>query len=213
MTGKDVATLFGISKHVVYRIDKKGIAEELAQQKEVEPRRINIDEISRKKGHRYATIVSAPEEKKILAVVKGRKVEDLAPFFKGKGAKWCNRIEIASMDAWRAFRTVVTQYCKNAVICFDHFHLAQHFSKAIDKVRIQETRKANKKDKDIYKGTRWLLLKNPENIKEDEQATLDRLLNVNKKLFAIYLLREKFREIFNGPSSHSRLIRLTKWIA
>ena len=213
MTGIDVSILFGISKHLVYNLDKAGIEKELAEQKPIEPKRIGIDEISRKKGHRYATIISAPDERKILEVVKGRKSEDLAPFFKGKGKKWCERIEFASMDAWRAFRNVVEKHCKNASICFDHFHLAQHFSKAIDKIRIQETHNASDKNKEIYKGTRWLMLRNPDNLKEKQKAALDRLLAINKKLFTAYLLRERFREIFKGLSAHSRLIRLTIWKA
>lgn len=211
MTGIDVAILFGISKHMVYRLDKDGIRRELAQQKPITPKRIGIDEISRKKGHRYATIISAPDERKILEVVKGRKKADLAPFFKGKGKKWCERIEVASMDAWRAFRTVITKYCMNALICFDHFHLAQHFSKAIDKLRVQEKRNASAKNKEVYQGTRWLLLRNPERLKEEDKPVLDRLLALNKKLFAAYILRDGFREIFRGLTSHSRLIRLTRW--
>lgn len=211
MTGKDVSILFGISKHLVYRLDKNGILKELSQQKPIEPKRIGIDEISRKKGHRYATIISAPVEGKILEVVKGRKKADLAPFFKEKGKKWCERIEIASMDAWKAFRNVVTKYCRNVSICFDHFHLAQHFSKAIDKLRVQETRLASKKHKDVYHGTRWLLLRNPMNLKEEDKPVLDRLLMLNKKLFTAYILRDRFREIFKGITSHSRLIRLSIW--
>ena len=211
MTGKDVSILFGISKHLVYRLDKEGIQKELATQKPIKPKRIGIDEISRKKGHRYATIVSAPDERKILEVVKGRKRADLTPFFKSKGKKWCERIEVASMDAWRAFRTVVTKYCVNASICYDHFHLAQHFSKAIDKLRVQEKRKASGKHKEVYQGTRWLLLMNPENLKEEYKPTLDRLLALNKKLLTAYILRDRFREIFSGITAHSRLIRLTNW--
>lgn len=213
MTGIDVSILFGISKHLVYRLDKEGIKKELAeQQEESSPKQISIDEISRKKGHRYATIISAPQEKKILEVVKGRKAEDLAPFFKGKSEKWCEQIEIASMDAWKAFRKVIKKYCKNAAICFDHFHLAQHFSKVIDKIRVQEARKASKKHKEVYKGTRWLLLRNPENLKDEHKSALNQMLAVNKKLFIAYILRESFRDIFSGISSHSRLIRLTNWI-
>lgn len=211
MTGLDISILFGISKNLVYRLDKAGIKKELSEQKPIEPKRIGIDEISRKKGHRYATIISAPDERKILEVVKGRKAEDLAPFFKEKGKEWCEKIEIASMDAWRAFRNVVEKHCKNASICFDHFHLAQHFSKAIDKIRIQETRKSTTQNKDIYKGTRWLMLRSPENLKEKQKVALDRLLAINKKLFTAYILRERFREIFKGLSAHSRLIRLTIW--
>ncbi len=211
MTGIDVSILFGISKHLVYRLDKAGIEKELAEQKPINPKRIGIDEISRKKGHRYATIISTPGERKILEVVKGRKTMDLAPFFKEKGKKWCDEIEIASMDAWRAFRSVVEKNCNNASICFDHFHLAQHFSKAIDKIRIKEARKAATKNKDVYKGTRWLMLRSPENLKEKQKAALDSLLAINKKLFTAYILRERFREIFKGLSAHSRLIRLTIW--
>lgn len=212
MTGRDVSIIFGISKHLVYRIDKERIQKEIDEQKTIEPKRISIDEISRKKGHRYATIISAPNERKILDVVKGRKKADLTPFFKGKGAEWCKGIELASMDAWRAFRTVVTTYCKNAEVCYDHFHLAQHFSKAIDKLRINEALKAEKKDKEVYKGTRWLLLKNPENLKDTQKPDLEKLLELNKNISIAYILRDKFREIFKAETVDDKLIRLTEWM-
>jgi len=212
MTGIDVARIFGISKHTVYRLDKEGIEEELSKQEPVNPKRLSIDEISRKKGHKYATIISAPDEKKILEVVKGRKSADITPFFKEKGTKWCKKITAVSMDAWLAFRKTVKKYCTEAMICFDHFHLAQHFSKAIDKLRVQESKRVEKDEKVIYKGTRWLLLKRPEKLTEKQQETLDDLLKVNMKLYKAYLLRDEFRQIFEGPSSHSRLVRLTIWM-
>ena len=52
MTGIDVSRIFNVSKHLVYRLDKEGIEKEMAQQKPINPKRIGIDEISRKKGHR-----------------------------------------------------------------------------------------------------------------------------------------------------------------
>jgi transposase len=212
MTGIDVSRIFGISKHTVYRLDKEGIENELSEQKPIKPKQIGIDEISRKKGHRYATIISAPGERKVLDVIKGRKMIDLMPFFEQKGAKWCRNIEVVTMDAWLAYRKAIRRYCKNASICFDHFHLAQYFSKAIDKLRVQEARKVDKDGKEIFKGTRWLLLKKPEKLKDDQKGKLDRLLEINKNLFKAYILRDEFRNIFNGPTSHSRLIRLTLWI-
>lgn len=51
MTGIDVEQLFGISKHMVYRIYKNGIQEELIKQEAIQPAMISIGEISRKKGH------------------------------------------------------------------------------------------------------------------------------------------------------------------
>lgn len=212
MTGIDVSRIFGISKHTVYRLDKEGIKEELSKQEPVKPDRLSIDEISRKKGHKYATIISSPDEKKVLEVIKGRRSVDITPFFKEKGAKWCNSITAVSMDAWLGFRKTAKKYCTEAIICFDHFHLAQHFSKAIDKLRVQESKRVDKDEKNIYKGTRWLLLKRPENLSERQQETLDDLLKVNIKLYKAYLLRDEFRQIFHGPSAHSRLVRLTIWI-
>jgi transposase len=212
MTCIDVARLFGISKNTVYNIDKDGIEKELREQKPIRTKRIGIDEISRKKGHHYATIISSPEDKKILEVIKGRKAAGISDFFKGKGDKWCKRIEAASMDAWLAFRKAVISNCINAVICFDHFHLAQHFSKAIDKIRVHEARKADKSNKVIYKGTRWLLLKHPGKLKDNEKEKLNTLLEVNKNLYKAYILRDEFRQIFQGKTSRSRLIKLTYWI-
>ncbi len=211
MTGIDVARIFGISKHTVYRLDKEGIEEELVSQDAVKPRRISIDEISRKKGHNYATIISAPDEKKVLEVVKGRKSEDIAPFFKGKGIQWCKNVQAVTMYAWLAFRKTVRKYCTESIICFDHFHLAQHFSKAIDQLRVQEAKNGSKEEKEFFKGTRWLLLKRPEKLNEKQQTTLDELLKVNMKLYKAYLLRDEFRQIFDGPSVHSRLVRQTNW--
>lgn len=212
MTCIDVSRIFGISKHMVYRLDKAGIEKELKEQDIIEPDKISIDEISRKKGHKYATIITAPDEKKVLDVLKGRKKEVLEGFYKEKGKRWCENVKSVTMDAWLAFRSATKKHCKNARIKFDHFHLAQHFSKAIDKLRVSEAKKAEDSDKEIYKGTRWLLLKRPENLKENQQESLDELLNVNKKLFVAYILRDEFRQIFAGITAHSRLIRLANWI-
>jgi len=212
MTCIDVSRVFGISKHMVYRLDKEGIRKELKTQESIEPEKLGVDEISRKKGHVYATIVTAPNERKVLDVLKGRKKEALETFYDQKGKEWCKKIKIVCMDAWLGFRTPTKKHCKKAKIAFDHFHLAQHFSKAIDKLRISETKNAETEHKDIYKGTRWLLLKKPERLKDDQKIALNSLLEINKNLFTAYILRSDFREIFSGQSAHSKLIRLSCWI-
>lgn len=211
MTGIDVARIFGISKHTVYRLDKVGIKEELSRQNEISPKRISLDEISRKKGHRYCTIITAPFEKMILDVKKGRKSTDIKSFFESKGEKWCENINSVAMDAWPAYKKIVKKYCTKAKICYDHFHLAQHFSRAIDMLRVKEAKKSGNK-KDFYKGTRWLLLKRPEKLNDNQKDIINKLFQINKRLYKAYILRDEFRQIFRGTTAHSRLIRLTNWI-
>lgn len=122
MTLMDVARMFGISKHTVYRIDKEGIQEELTVHKGMEPAVIGIDEISYKRGHCYATILTAPKARKVIDVLKGRRAHEIAGFFKGKSDIWCRKIKVVTMDAWLAYRKAVRRHCKNALVCFDHFH-------------------------------------------------------------------------------------------
>ncbi|MBN2434993.1 MAG: transposase [Spirochaetes bacterium] len=84
MTYIDLARVFGKSKHTVYRLDKTGISHELLEQEGFFPETICVDEISRKKEHVYATIVTAPGVRRVLDVIKGRKKETLEGFFRNK---------------------------------------------------------------------------------------------------------------------------------
>lgn len=212
MTIMDVARIFGFSKEAIFRIDKEGIQRELETQPRIKTNRTSFDEISMKKGSVYATIVSDPDNKKVLEVLKSRKKAAILEFYDAKGKTWCNKITVATMDAWTAFKTATTEKCKNAKICYDHFHLAQHFSKAIDSIRISEIKRIGKKSSEYLKGSRWLLLKRPENLEESEKESLNNLLKINRRLLKVYILRSEFRQIFQGANSFTRLIRLSLWI-
>ncbi len=211
MTCLDVSRVFGISKYKVYKIDKEGIQKELEEQPEIKPSKLSIDEVSRKKGHNYATVITAPNEKKILDIIKGRKSEDLDTFYEQKSEEWLNNIKIVTMDAWRAFKKSTNSYCKNSKISFDHFHIAQYFGKAIDDLRIRETANAEKSDKKLYKGSKWLLLKDGRKLKEKQKSKLDELLDLNKNLYKAYILRDEFRQMFKGFTTIERLTRFKQW--
>jgi transposase len=211
MCGTDVAKVAGMGKDAVYELDREGIEREWKEQPPLQPDHLGMDEISIRKGHHYATIISAPKLKKILDVLKTRKKVALTGFFEAKGKDWCQKIRTASMDAWKAFRTAVQKHCCRAAICYDHFHITMHLSRAIDILRVQEARKQNKAGQEVFKGTRWLLLKNQEHLKETERQDLDQLLKLNKKLAKAHLLKEQLREVFKGPTPRSRLRRFSLW--
>ncbi|WP_206706963.1 transposase [Koleobacter methoxysyntrophicus] len=77
---------------------------------------------------------------------------------------------------------VKTVFCPQAAIVFDVFHIVAQYNKVIDGVRRAEARAAMETDKNVIKGSRWLLLKNPENLKEKEIPRLEKLLSINKNL-------------------------------
>ena len=84
-----------------------------------------------------------------------------------------------------------------AKIVFDLFHVVANFNRVIDKVRNSEYRKASKQDKAIYKGSKYLLLKNRENLKDQNQRQhLKQLLAVNETINTVMILKESLKRIW-----------------
>jgi transposase len=127
-------------------------------------RAIAIDEIAVAKGHRYLTTVMDPESGAVVFVGDGKGADALKPFWKRlrpSGAK----IEAVAMDMSAAYRSAVAIHLPKAVIVFDHFHVVKLFNDKLSELRRQLYREATEvQHKAVLKGTRWLLLKSPENI-------------------------------------------------
>jgi len=69
--------------------------------------------------------------------------------------------------------------------------------------------------KQVLKGTRWLLLKNPENLAEekDERKRLEKALALNKPLATAYYMKEDLRQIWDQRDRQSAEVFLDDWIA
>ena len=84
-----------------------------------------------------------------------------------------------------------------AKIVFDLFHVVANFNKVIDKVRNSEYRKASKQDKAVFKGSKYLLLKNRKNLKtQDQRQHLKQLLDLNETISTVMILKEKLKHIY-----------------
>jgi len=68
--------------------------------------------------------------------------------------------------------------------------------------------------KEVLKGTRWLLLKNPENLDEekDERRRLEEALALNKPLAVAYYLKEDLRRFWEQPGKRFATAFLDGWI-
>ena len=71
------------------------------------------------------------------------------------------------------------------------------------------------RERRILKGTRWLLLKNPENLDEgrDELDRLMRALRLNQPLAIAYYLKEDLRQIWWQPDKRTARRVLRDWLA
>ena len=94
---------------------------------------------------------------------------------------------------------------------FDVFHIVAQYGKVIDEVRRAETRAAAEADKKVIKGSRWILLKNLENLKETEVPRLEKLLSINKNLAAVYILKDELKTIWHCPNRQYMTKTLDDW--
>ena len=99
-------------------------------------RRIGIDEISYKKGHRYITIVVDHDTGRLVWAAPGRDRKTLNTFFTALGESRCAAVTHVSADAAQWIADEVALNCPNAVRCADAFHIVAWAGDALDQVRL-----------------------------------------------------------------------------
>ena len=98
---------------------------------------------------------------------------------------------------------------------FDHFHVVKLFNEKLSDFRRELHREATDKlHKEVLKGTRWLLLKNPENLdpKRKERQRLEEALRMNQPLATVYYLKEDLRQLWEQPDKETARRVLDDWI-
>jgi len=75
------------------------------------------------------------------------------------------------------------------------------FSRVIDKVRNSEYRRASEENKAVFKGARYLLLKNRKNIRlKTQREQLKQLLELNEVINITMILKEQLKHIWSYRS-------------
>ena len=178
-------------------------------------RRIGIDEISYKRGHKYLTIVVDHDTGRLVWAAPGRDKETLRGFFDELGPERSAGITQVSADGANWIATVVAQRCPNAVRCADPFlprkrvvpPVVQWAGKALDEDRRASWNRARGAvsrrrapaatgDARSLKGARWALWKNPDDLSENQAAQLAWIARTDARLHRAYLLKEGLRTVF-----------------
>ena len=212
MTIKDVADLLGVSWDVVKEIKKDDLRRRFANPCLKDVRRIAIDEICIGKGHRYVTLVMNLDTGAIIFVGDGKSADSLVPFWKRLGRRR-HRIEAVAMDMSSAYISAVRGNLPRADIVFDRFHVVKLMNEKLTTLRRQVHREATGEQKSVLKGSRWLLLKNPENLSghRDEEAQLAAALKLNEPLAKGYYLKEELRLLWEHTFRWPAQLFLRSW--
>jgi transposase len=159
----DVARHLSVSWDIVKGIQKRDLSRRYAKPKLKNLRQIAIDEISVAKGHRYLTVVLDLESGAVVFVGDGKGADALKPFWKRlRGCK--AKVEAVAMDMSPAYHDAVSTHLPDATIVYDHFHVIKLFNDKLSTLRRWLYHRADDAQKKVLKGSRWLLLKAPENL-------------------------------------------------
>jgi transposase len=167
-------------------------------------RRIGIDEISHRKGHRYLTVVVDHDSGRLVWAAAGRDRKTVEAFLDALGEERCKQVELVSCDMAAWIAGPIAERLPDAVRCVDPFHVIQLATNALDEIRREvwnQARQAGQTQlaRDL-KGARFALWKNPQNLTARQQAKLADIQNTNKRLFRGYLLKEQLRQIYRLPA-------------
>jgi transposase len=214
MTIQDVARHLGVSWDTIKDIQKQHLQRHFSKPRLRELRQIAIDEIAVGKGHRYLTVVLDLGSGAVVFVGEGKGTAALEPFWQRLRPSRA-KIKAVATDMSLAYILAVREHLPRAVHVFDHFHVIKLFNEKLSDFRRQLYREATEVMlKHVLKGTRWLLLKNPENLdpRRNERERLDEALRMNQPLATVYYLKEDLRQIWDQEDKATANQVLQDWI-
>ena len=172
---------------------------------------IGVDEVARAKGHDYMTVVYDMAGGHLIWVGTGRTADVFSSFLKQLPATTAKEIKGVAMDMGPAYQKSVRDFLPHADVVFDRFHVMQNYSKAIKNQRRIEFRKADRGNKDLIKGSLYLLLRNADKLKDKQGDQLKKLLDNNTNLNLVYALKEQLQAFWSAATYDDMAAQLEGW--
>lgn len=174
---------------------------------------ITVDEVyarRKKKGDqnddrddRFCTIITDLKTRKVIWVSQSRKKIALDQFFELIGPTACARICVVAIDQHDGYALSVKQYCKNAKIVWDKFHILKGFEEAVNEVRKSLHYWLSTKDP-VVKMTqpkfRFIFLKRAKERTKEEQRHMDAVLAINKDFAKLEIIKERMLSFYSASN-------------
>lgn len=172
-------------------------------------KKVGFDETSSKRGHNYVSLFVDLKGPRVLFTTEGKDSSTVERFkqdlIEHKGS--AENIGQMCCDMSPAFIKGVREQFPKAKLTFDKFHIMKIINEAVDEVRRQE-----QKDRPELAKSRYIWLKNPDNLKQSQINTLEKLTvrKLNLKTSRAYHIRLNFQELFNQSPETAEAF-LKKW--
>ena len=212
LSWKDAAELFRVNWKTVMAVVKGVVEWGLKHRKLKAVHEMGMDEVSRKKGHKYLTLFWDLKRKVLLWIGEERTEATVEGFFKWWGKRRARSLRAVCLDMWRPYVKVVKAKATQAVLVFDRFHVVRHLNEAIDEIRRKVMAQEKAPWVALLKGTKYLWITNPWNLRQDKRLQLQALLKLNLPLVKAYILKEAFRRLWEYTYRGAAAKWLAGWL-
>lgn len=153
---------------------------------------------------------------RVLEVLESREKAVVMAWLAANKTGLLTQLREVTIDMWDAYAEATREVFGDSVrITIDRFHVMKNFQDRLDEARREIQHKLTWEQARELKGSRWLWLTNPENLKPKQQEELDRLKKQFPALARLSEHREALRKIFNDGRfrrPESAIVWLREWI-
>lgn len=209
MPVRAIARMLGVRDKRLWRIIEHYVQRALEKVDLSRLRRIGVDETSARKHQDYISLFFDLDRRRLAFATEGRDHTTIAAFtaFLREHGGQPQQVREVSCDMSPAFLKGFRQELPEAAVTFDRFHVTKLLTDAVDAVRRQEWRT----DKTV-KGSRYLLLRNPESLSPEQEIALREIIERNRNLGEAYRLKETFRDLYQQPDWQTGRGFLKGWV-
>ena len=163
--GRELARRYGLSERTVFRWtfekSRGGRPRKLG-------RALGIDEYSRRKGHRYNTLIVDLDKGKPLVTFKGRRSDDVVGWFRSRPQEELARVEVVVLDMSKTYASAIKDLFGESVQVIDRFHVVQLAVNALDEVLRSVQKQLDTEEAKALKKLRRRWLKSANQLNVDE---------------------------------------------
>lgn len=207
-----VAELLRVSFDMIHHIMEKAVERGFSGREEADVQYVGIDEKSMKKGHSYISVLSDSKRRCVIDVSEGRTLSSSNSLLNnGLTDKQKSKVEAVSMDMWKAYITAVHGELPNASIVHDKFHIIKYLNDAVDKTRREEARKLKEVDDKTLTKTKYLFLKNPENMTAQQLSRFKQIQELNLITSQAWAAKENFKGFFESETINDAKFFFAEW--
>ena len=204
----------------VHRIVARVVNDHLVEDRFEGLRRIGVDEVSYKKGHKYLTVVVDHDRRRVVWIGEGKSAETLGAFYDELGPQRCEGLEFVTMDGGSAYRLATTEHAPQAVICMDPFHVMKWAGEALDTafgrsqigdLKVQLGQITGNRLR-TWRVARSTVRSGKEHLDTQAHKVLKLLRAQRRELYRDWELKEELRDLFSDVAPEGARAYLHTWL-